>query len=151
VHWDETLETGDELVDEQHRDIYRLISYAETAEDRPETIMRALDLLMDHVACHFATEEDLMERSGYGGTDAEEHRAEHRRLTEEARAAVLSFRTRELTSIDQVAAFLRSWLLDHIERQDRAFVDFVRSEGLVARLPETWAGNPPPSLPHGSR
>lgn len=89
--WDESLETGDPLVDKQHRDIHTLVDYVEVARDRPELLMGVLERLMEHVDCHFTTEEALMVRTGYVGPEATEHVAEHRRLTENARDAVLNF------------------------------------------------------------
>jgi hemerythrin-like metal-binding protein len=143
LEWDESLETGDPLVDQQHRNIHSLVDYVEAARDRPEELMRVLDRLMEHVECHFATEEALMERTGYVGKDAEEHIAEHRELTEGARDTVLQFRRGELNSMEPVVAFLRTWLSDHVHERDRKFIEFVREQGGAAILPEPWASNPP--------
>jgi hemerythrin-like metal-binding protein len=141
--WDQSLETGDPLVDQQHRDIHTLVGHMAAAEDRPDEIMRVLDRLMEHVDCHFATEEDLMDRTGFVGEDADEHIAEHRALTQAARDAVLQFRSGELASTEPVVEFLRGWLADHVHERDRAFIEFVRAQGEVANLPEPWASNPP--------
>ena len=149
MQWDTTFETGDGLVDEQHRNIFRLVDYAMSAQDDPDVVMHVLNALMDHVSCHFATEEDLMERSGYEGEHAEAHRIEPARLPQPARAAVLRFHSGETTSIGLVAEFVHAWTRDHIDDHDRRFIDFVRGEGLVARLPEPWAAvQPPPGSPH---
>jgi hemerythrin len=141
--WDESLETGDPLVDQQHRDIHQLVAYAEAAKDHPKQLMTILERLMDHVDCHFCTEEALMEKACYIGLDAAAHIAEHRQLTEDAREAVLKFRTGELTSMDPVLEFLRGWLADHVHVRDRKFIDHVRARGAVAMLPEPWASDPP--------
>ena len=65
AEWDETLETGDPLVDQQHRRIYQIFYELEAADDTPGEIMHALDQLTVHVAVHFATEEDLMRREQF--------------------------------------------------------------------------------------
>jgi hemerythrin len=142
-HWDTSLETGDPLVDQQHQHIHALVDYAEDAKDRPERLMRVLERLMDHVDCHFTTEETLMETTGYLGTEAIEHIAEHRKLTEDARVVVLRFRAGELTDMEPVIEFLRGWLAQHVHMRDRKFIEFVRAQGAVATLPEPWASNPP--------
>ena len=141
--WDESLETGDPLVDLQHRNIHMLVDYVEAAQDRPELLMHVLERLMEHVDCHFTTEEALMEKTGYIGTEALEHIAAHRQLTDDSRAVVLSFRSGELTDMRPVVEFLRGWLSTHVHDRDRRFIEFVRSRGAVAVLPEPWAADPP--------
>ena len=142
LEWDESMETGDPLVDEQHRNIHRLVDYAEAAKDSPEQLMRVLERLMEHVDCHFTTEEALMERTGFVGKDATEHVTEHRELTANARDVVLKFRCGELTEIEPVVAFLRGWLAEHVHKRDRTFIEFVRAKRMTATLPEPWASNP---------
>ena len=141
--WDESLETGDALVDQQHRNIHCLVDYAEAAKDEPERLMTVLERLMEHVDCHFATEEALMVATGYVGADAAEHLADHRRLTDASRDAVLRFRAGELTRMEPVVEFLREWLAGHVHTCDRAFIEYVRTRGATASLPEPWASDPP--------
>lgn len=148
-HWDDALETGDALVDQQHRDIHRLVEHVALAEDRPEEVMRALERLMVHVDCHFATEEALMHRLRYDAQRAESHVAEHRSLTQSAREAVLEFRSGALTSTKALTGFLREWLAGHVRAHDRHFIEFVRTNAACAELPEPRASNPP-ALPSES-
>ncbi len=143
VEWDESMETGDPLVDQQHRNIHTLVDYAEAAQDSPDLLMLVLERLMEHVDCHFTTEEALMERIGYVDPAASEHIAEHRMLTESARDVVLGFRSGELTEMGPVVEFLRGWLADHVHKRDRTFIDFVHAQGVIAILPEPWLSNPP--------
>jgi len=74
-----------------------LVDYAEASKDKPDLLMRVLERLMDHVDCHFTTEETLMANTGYVGADAAEHVAEHRQLT--ATADVLLTAQREAPAI----------------------------------------------------
>ena len=141
--WDESMETGDPLVDQQHRNIRLLVDYAEAARDRPDLLMQVLERLMQHVDCHFSTEEALMAKTGYMGLDASAHKAEHRQLTEDARDVVLRFRCGELTEMGPVVEFLRAWLANHVYSRDRVFIEYVRAQGALAILPEPWASDPP--------
>lgn len=138
--WSEVYETGDALVDKQHRDIHELVDYVEAVEDRPEEVLQVLDRLMQHVDAHFASEEALMRRAGYEGERAEEHLAEHRDLTQSAREQVLLFRSGELTSTQPLVAFLREWLSTHVYEHDLDFIEFVRAHGLQAEACEPAAG-----------
>lgn len=138
--WSEALETGDALVDKQHRDIHDLVDYVEAAEDRPAEVLEVLDRLMQHVDTHFATEEALMRRAGYVGQHADEHVAEHRDLTQSAREQVLMFRSGALASTQQLVGFLREWLATHVYEHDLEFIEYVRSHELQAEPPEPTPG-----------
>jgi hemerythrin len=133
--WDETLETGDPLVDQQHRRIYQIFYELEAADDTPGEIMRVLDRLTSHIAVHFGTEEDLMRREQFPALATQLHQAEHQRLTERTREYVLQFRTAELTSTAPLVVFLREWLDRHVESCDRLLIDYVRARGGAARVP----------------
>lgn len=141
--WDASLETGDALVDQQHRNIHELVAYLERADTEPDVLMRVLERLMEHVDCHFTTEEALMERTGFVGQRAEDHVREHRVLTARARDFVLQFRSGGLSEIEPVAAFLRGWLGQHVHECDRMLIEYVRLRGEVATLPERWKSRPP--------
>ncbi len=143
IGWDPELETGDPLVDRQHRNIHSLFNRLESAEDRPEEIMRVLESLLDHVAMHFDTEEDLMRRELYPAKLLEEHVRLHRELTGAARQKVLEFRSGQLTHTRPLVEFLREWIVEHVHQQDRVLIDYVRVRGGVASVPEPWASSPP--------
>jgi hemerythrin-like metal-binding protein len=129
------METGDPLVDQQHRDIHRMVDEVEAAGDRPDELMRVLERLMDYVASHFLIEEDLMRRSGYDPVLAARHIAEHHELADAARSAVLDFRSGELVSMQPLARLLRDWLSTHVHQHDRVLIEFVRERAISAELP----------------
>lgn len=129
------MATGDPLVDQQHVGIHRLVDDIETAEDRPDELMRVLERLMDHVECHFLTEEDLMRRAEYDPAIAALHIADHQRLADAARSAVLEFRSGTLVSMAPLVEMLRDWLATHVHEHDRTLIDFVRSRAMQAEQP----------------
>lgn len=131
--WNSALETGDPLVDAQHRRIHELLSELEAAEDNRDAVMRMLTELVDYSSIHFATEEDLMRREGYPAEQLEPHLAEHRMLTEAVRSKVLQFRTGELSSTAPVIVFLGDWLTEHVHERDAHLVEFMRVRGASAR------------------
>lgn len=145
IEWDPGLETGDALVDAQHKRIHQLFGDLETSADSSAEVMRVLDYLTEHVMMHFATEEDLMEREAYPADARDAHIAEHQELTDGVRDKVLEFRIGELTSTGPLVEFLRDWLSSHVHERDRELVEFVRARGGKARLPEPWASRPSPA------
>jgi hemerythrin-like metal-binding protein len=141
IEWDAALETGDAVVDQQHRDIHALFNELEAAPvgDMAE-VMSVLDRLMGHCDTHFATEEDLMERESYPRSLLDEHVAEHRDLVEGARDIVLKFRFGEMSDTADVVEFLRAWLTDHVHEKDRMLVDYMRERGAAAEMPSDPSG-----------
>lgn len=142
LRWNPSMETGDPLVDEQHQNIHRLVDYVERSASRPELLMGMLEQLMEHVYCHFATEEALMMKTGFDGDATAEHVAEHRKLTNGARDFVLRFRSGQLSEVGPLVGFLRDWLAVHVHQSDMRFIGFVRARGVRAELPEPWATSP---------
>jgi len=79
--------------------------------------------LIKSTETHFASEESLMESSGY--PNLEDHRALHAHLI----SRIMNFeaqveKAEQLTPVD-VYEFLCSWLGDHILTSDRMFGEFV--------------------------
>ena len=137
MDWDPTLETGDPVVDEQHRGVVALINEIDDIEpDDTAGLLSVAERLMDHVETHFGTEEDLMRRGGYPAEAYEAHVREHQLLKEKARDAVLQFRSGAKAGKEPFVEFLRVWLVDHIETEDRKLVGHVKVSGAAARRPE---------------
>ena len=138
IEWDAGLETGDAALDHQHRGIHTLFNHLESSADDAAEVMRVLDFLTEHVLVHFATEEDLMARTGYPADLTEAHIAEHRALTENVRDEVLAFRLGQLTSTEPLIEFLRDWLTHHVHESDLRFVEHIHSSGVRGTLPDEW-------------
>ena len=135
IVWDPSLDTGDALVDGQHRGIVDFANEVAALEtDDAVVILGIVDRLMEHVDTHFAAEEDLMTRGGYPARAASEHRAAHRVLKDKARAATLGFRGSWNSTREPFVEFLGTWLLDHIEHEDRRLIEYLHAHG-TAGLP----------------
>lgn len=127
VEWDPTLETGDSVVDEQHKalvDLFNELLAAESTEDSV-LVMRALETLTAYVAVHFACEEELMAEFGYPAEHRDTHVSEHRALTDRTREIVLGYRAGEVTNIGPIVEFLAGWLNQHVNGSDRELVTWV--------------------------
>lgn len=127
--WDSALETGNELVDAQHKNLFDLVNEmleADISGNGGPRVDQALDRLVLYAATHFGAEEQLMLDVDYPQEKTYEHVAEHRRLTEETRQLVLDYRQGKVPSIVPVAEFLCEWLAHHIEDEDREVIDYIR-------------------------
>jgi hemerythrin len=138
IPWDARLETGDLVVDQQHRAIHSLFNELESGVDSQANVVRGLDFLTEHVLVHFATEEDLMARENYPAGLAASHVEQHRQLTEQVRDRVLAYREGRLVDSALIVEFLREWLTKHVHECDQQLVDFVRRRGAAAQLTPAW-------------
>jgi hemerythrin len=138
IEWDASLETGDPVVDLQHRAIHGIFNQLCDAGDDPSQILGVLDFLTQHVNAHFATEEDLMPLVKFPQHLADVHLAEHRVLTENVRQYVLEYREGRFTSTSALLELLNTWLLSHVHDCDRVLVDHIRLRGVSAEIPAGW-------------
>lgn len=126
IQWDETMSVGVEELDEQHRQLIRLINEAYAAVQRHDE--RRLDILLaqmdDYARLHFATEEDYMVRCDY--PDLADHRERHDTFS----ADVADFRKNrfERTNLSQIFVYLSRWLTTHILSEDKKYSGFLTNE-----------------------
>lgn len=128
--WDPALETGNELVDSQHKYLFSLLNelLAAAAPDSSASVADVLDRLTLYAATHFGEEERLMESSGFPADSAEAHKREHRDLSQKTRQLVIDYRLGKVPSVIPVAEFLCGWLGHHIEQEDRGLIEHLRAQ-----------------------
>jgi hemerythrin len=128
--WTPDLAVGIDLIDEQHRELFRragcLLASAR-AGDEPAEILRVLGYLGEYVATHFRAEEALMADAAYPAIAA--HRGEHARLTARFRRMRDGFARGGVGPelADEVRREVCEWLRDHVSETDRALARHLRS------------------------
>ncbi|MEA3300440.1 MAG: bacteriohemerythrin [Pseudomonadota bacterium] len=125
LKWSSDLETGIEVIDNQHR---RIVEYINELHDAIEHHSReevgiVLEELVEYTLSHFAFEEDLQEQSGYPFFHA------HKKVHDLFKRKIGDFQQRfELG--EEVArpliTLLRTWLVNHIKRDDADYVETVK-------------------------
>ena len=84
IDWKEELGIGIEEIDEQHRQMFRIVRDIEQLlvtrciGVRPEQLYEIITQLREYVSYHFYYEEALMQKYGY--SKLEEHTQTHRKL-----------------------------------------------------------------------
>lgn len=126
--WDRALETGDELIDAQHRSLFALANAlalaSEHAFDDGDAVTDAVYGLAGYVVEHFHDEEQLMESFGYPGTGA--HRARHEAFASDVLAFTSRFMNGEEFAPEQLASLVTDWLTTHIMLYDMEAVAFMK-------------------------
>ncbi len=120
VEWGPELSVGWEEIDAQHREILVRVSdlRARVEEGDGFGAQAALDALADTVVLHFATEQDLMDRSGYPERAA--HRRAHDLFLQDLHelAAVLDEVGLTEDVLDWTRGRMTEWLTFHIQTND---------------------------------
>lgn len=128
--WDASLETGNELVDGQHRHIYELINDLQASivekRDRAEQDAVLADLIATSQA-HFTDEEQLMRSVGYPGMMGQ--RQQHREFISETRRLSEQYSSGEQRLPITLAIYLHNWLVMHMRNEDTKIVEHIRSRG----------------------
>lgn len=128
LKWNDDLSTGIAVIDDQHRQIVRMINELDDAQrDGSTTKVRAvINGQVDYTVSHFAFEEAMLEEAGYVFTKA------HIRVHQVFIKRVETYRERFSQGediADELNGLLGRWLFSHIRNDDRNYVAAV-SENL---------------------
>jgi hemerythrin len=123
--WQNDLDTGIEVIDQQHRRIVEMINQLHGAQRNLErlAVAEVIDELVDYTLSHFAFEEELMEEAGYPFSAA--HKRVHEVFIRRVDEYRLRFQAGEDVS-DDLKHMLSRWLFNHIRSDDKAYADTVR-------------------------
>lgn len=137
IIWNEDLNTGIDIIDNQHKRIVeyinQLIAHKDTGDKTK--INEVLDQLVDYTLSHFIFEESLMLEAGYPYINA--HKRVHQLFAKRIDSYVQRFRmgediTQELTNT------LKTWLINHIRSDDRDYVSLVKDKLKTTHQDSGW-------------
>ncbi|MCK9563526.1 MAG: bacteriohemerythrin [Bacteroidales bacterium] len=139
LKWSSDLETGIDVIDNQHRRIVEYINELHDAIERQsrDDVSVVLEELVDYTLSHFAFEEDLQEQSGYPFFHA------HKKVHDLFKRKIAEFQQRFELGEDisrQLLTLLRTWLVNHIKRDDADYVETVRIAMSVSSQPRRNRG-----------
>ena len=138
--WDDSLLTGEDMIDEQHKSIFRLaeeaivicsscsikdwnsVSPVEIANE--DILINSIYALGDYIVGHFYEEELLMEESSY--PKYEEHKEAHMILSEKVVGYMTKMMMGGEISPDKFSLFIVEWLQQHILHKDKEFISFYK-------------------------
>jgi hemerythrin len=129
IEFDESLITGNDTIDTQHRElIERIAKFVQSCEDGKGRIqaIQMLDYLADYTDFHFGEEEKLQEKVEY--PELKEHKAKHeefkksldelKEFLEESEGPTEDF-------VKQVQVNVVDWLFRHIKGFDRSVAEYI--------------------------
>ena len=129
--WKEEYSVGIQAMDKDHHKLLNLINQLQTAvhyQTGEEFEKQALEALVDYTKEHLEREEGLMSEHGY--PDFEAHKAEHDALITKVGEFLAAYEEKGHKVLEEVADFLKDWLITHINGTDQAYVPFFREKGV---------------------
>lgn len=138
AEFDESLVTGNEMIDGQHKEliekINKLVACCEQGGGKLEAI-KMLDYLSDYTEFHFSAEEKLQEDISYPGI--EEHKKQHADFKQAVSELHEMLEEEEGPSDAFVAAVNKNvidWLYRHIKGFDRSVAEYKNMKSQADRL-----------------
>lgn len=128
IEWKEEFETGVVKIDEQHKELIRLINqvHFEMAEGKEKSSLIILfEELFNYVMIHFATEEQMMKKYRY--EEFENHQKQHIKLKENMLKKKTEYEEKKIILSMRIMILLKEWLQNHILETDLKFADYMKS------------------------
>jgi len=134
--WTEDLETGIDIIDEQHKRIVLYINnlYDASHSGNTKVVGEVIDELVDYTISHFAFEESLMEKADYAFL--EPHKKVHELFVKKVNQFVERFAKGEDVS-GELLRMLQRWLLNHIKHEDADYSVAVKRSMALMKKEET--------------
>lgn len=130
VEFDNSLVTGNAMIDEQHKELIgkidKLVTCCEEGGGKVEAI-KMLDYLSDYTDFHFGEEEKLQEEVSYPAIEG--HKAKHaefKKSVEELHEMLVEEEGPTDAFVAAVQKNVVDWLFDHIKNMDQALAAYVQ-------------------------
>jgi len=129
MEWNKAYETGNSVVDREHKEIFSLVKDVLDAvfASRKEKVDTAINFLTSYTLKHFANEEKMMQESAYPGID--DHKAQHKAfeqivigLKEKIKA---SGETMQMSN--EINSVVVDWLIEHVLGIDMLFANHYKN------------------------
>lgn len=131
ILWQENLETGLKIIDDQHKELFhrfnKLLEACNAGQGRDE-VMKVILYLDSYIRTHFADEEALQLRYGYPGYP--DHRVLHVNFIKTVEDLEKQFKDEgaNVSLVIQTNMMMVNWLTQHIGRMDREFARYMQTQ-----------------------
>jgi hemerythrin len=130
VTWTQTFSVGVQIIDDQHKTLFRLIndmyhhSSGDEWEER-EYFKEVIHESVKYIKIHFSTEEKIMVTTKYPGYG--EHKKEHDLFVLTVIEKVKDFEAGKRLILANFTKFLKEWILTHIAVKDKLYISYFKS------------------------
>ncbi|MDE2183273.1 MAG: hemerythrin family protein [Alphaproteobacteria bacterium] len=130
--WNDTYSVGVVELDNDHKKLIALINAlfdAMRAQKGREIVGEILDGLVSYTAEHFAREERMFAKTAYPETAA--HKVAHRALVQQVLDVQAKYKDGKIATLSiELMKFLKRWLTDHIQNEDKRYSAHLNGYGI---------------------
>jgi hemerythrin len=129
--WNENLSVHVKQFDDQHKKLVKMLNDLHEAMKQgkgQEVLGKTLAELVNYTNTHFADEERLMKLHQYAGY--EQHKKEHNMLVIQVFEVQKSYTEGKAVLTQAVMSFLKGWLQNHIQGEDKKYSQLMNSKGI---------------------
>lgn len=129
IRWSGKLETAIPEIDDQHRELVRLVNLLHRAmrlQKGTGEVGNILKKLTEYTVFHFGFEEELFDRYDYPAGPG--HKQHHEKLVAQVGAFQSDFVSGKATVTMELMDFLTDWLKNHILKTDMAYAPFLKEK-----------------------
>lgn len=131
IRWSKTLMVNIPTIDEQHKQLVKMINDLHKAMKGREgtpAMERILNRLVEYTVMHFGTEEELFRKYKY--PEREKHAEAHKKLVGKVSDFQKKMRSGDATISMDLMEFLKDWLVNHIKGTDAKYAPFLLEKGV---------------------
>jgi methyl-accepting chemotaxis protein len=131
LQWNDQFSVGVAYIDTQHRSLVSLINrlyWADHDKKGKREIEAILEELLTYTDFHFKAEERLMTQAEY--SDLDHHKILHKELVRQVLDFINSFKAGKQEISSDIMDFLKNWLLNHINKEDRKYGPAMKKAGI---------------------
>ena len=130
VEFDNSLVTGNEMIDGQHKELIakidKLVTCCQEGGEKMQAI-KMLDYLAEYTDFHFSAEEKLQEEVSYPAIEG--HKAKHeefKKAVDELHEMLVEEEGPTDAFVAAVEKIVVNWLFDHIKNMDQALAAYIQ-------------------------
>lgn len=132
IEWNNSLSVGVNLIDEQHKMLIQKIADLAEAVNKTqgaEKILKTLGFMVEYTDFHFSAEEKIMKEQAY--PEMEYHLKQHGQFKQMLKNLEEDFEEEGATSAlsTSINTYLINWLVNHIQKVDVEFGEFLTERG----------------------
>lgn len=131
IEWEEKYSVGISIIDEEHKELIRIMNAAIVAKQHSNNIGEISKLLKEltvYTLKHFSTEESYMVKFNY--PEFQYHKGEHHDFSNK----MITYCNRVIEGDYHIASeileYLKQWLVNHIQITDKKYVECFKKNGL---------------------
>lgn len=132
MEWNPSLSVGVELIDNQHKELFRRIDgfYDAMKNGRgKDEVLNVLQFMLDYTVKHFTAEEGIQRNAAY--PRYADHKKLHDAFVKDIRDMKAEMEASGVTvaSSSLVGMTLSNWLISHISVEDKKLATYIRERG----------------------